>query len=324
MSSGSFGQEPSPECACQVAIALDVDLAGVLDAFARLRVSCPVLRDLCVPDGDWSAFRDWHLADVDNGAAHRLALLLALQGGYLPQVLSALHRFLFDGNRLRPDVRKQYREGLRERWMDDDDDDATERHERFKKTFLGRIVELHIAEWLVENGWSVTALEATRPQSEQGPDIEAIIGEEEHVFEVKVVGMSNADFEMITRAMNDQPRSKGSNSDAALNYLFFRAYEAAKQLEKLEVRGTAVIVFDNTAWWNLEWLHNQRRIDLAHPTFARNAGADWDRFIQRQQHKYPNILNDLADVIGNLRSIWVTRRTNEYRYQLMLPELKRV
>jgi hypothetical protein len=87
----------------------------------------------------------------------------------------------------RPNVRQQYLQDLRERWMLYSD--PHERHQK-ARIFLGRLVELQFAEWLELQGWTVSGLEALR----QGPDFEAYTHDgRPTAFEVKFIGTENDD-----------------------------------------------------------------------------------------------------------------------------------
>jgi hypothetical protein len=93
--------------------------------------------------------------------------------------------------------------------------------------FLGRLAELQFAEWLEELGWKIVGLEALRT----GSDIEA----ETHDavrggFEVKLIGTEDTDFKLILQSLAGKIVADSVSPYAAVNYLLFRVYEAAKQL----------------------------------------------------------------------------------------------
>src|ERR1019366_3508898 len=112
-------------CACMDAV---VDVDEVRDAdgsipftdFSEMRGKCRALREILLPDSIWQQFRDWH-SRPDDEAAHRSILLLAFRRGCLGSVTKPIHRYIVSSKGIRPDVRKQYLQDFRERWMLADD-----------------------------------------------------------------------------------------------------------------------------------------------------------------------------------------------------------
>ena len=198
---------------------------GSLELFAAIRARCPILHRIFVPDEIWPSFQQWH-QQPDTVAYHRSILLLAMERGYLGRVTSAVHRYLMTAGHPRPDVRRQYLQDLRERWMLYAD--PIERHEK-ARIFSGRLAELQCAEWLELQGWIVSGLEALR----EGPDIEAYANEgQATAFEVKFIGTEHDDFVTILERLVGQPAGGPVSPYDAANYLLFRVYEAAKQLQR--------------------------------------------------------------------------------------------
>src|SRR5207249_2856911 len=105
-------------------------------------------------DEVWIAFQQWH-RQPEPIAHHRSILLLAMERGHLGRVTSAVHRYLITAGLPKSDVRQQYLQDLRERWMLYAD--PVERHQKFRM-FAGRLVELQCAEWLELQGWTVSGL----------------------------------------------------------------------------------------------------------------------------------------------------------------------
>jgi hypothetical protein len=91
----------------------DVHAESSVAALSRLRRSCPALGHVFLPDETWSEFERWH-QQMDKLAAHRAVLLLALERGHLARLTSPVHKFLLDGQGVRPDVQRQYLMDLRE------------------------------------------------------------------------------------------------------------------------------------------------------------------------------------------------------------------
>ncbi len=109
--------------------------------------------------------------------------------------------------------------------------------------FYGHLVELQFAAWLEEQGYTISGLEAT---DEKSHDIEAVYpAGVSGAFEVKFIGSQDADFEMQLKSVAGKPSWDTVSPYQAINYLAFRAYEAAKQLQENGTHRTAVLVADS-------------------------------------------------------------------------------
>jgi hypothetical protein len=278
-----------------------------IDTLESIRNDCPALRTVFLPDDAWAPFRAWHQQD-DKVARHRSTLLLALERGHLGRLTSSIHRYLLHKDVLRPDVRRQYVKDLPELWMYHPN--AIERHHRSRR-HSGRIAELQCAEWLETRGWTVAGLEALRP----GPDIEAkselgIIT----AFELKFIGSQDIDFSMIVRSMAEGPSAYTVSPYAAINYLLFRIYEAAKQLVQYNGHKIAVAVIEDLTWSRFQLQLKNRWIDWRKPDFLPG-DPEWQTFMDQQ--KKPSLNTELRQVLGRLDAAWVIRRTYGYEYQLV-------
>jgi hypothetical protein len=194
---------------------------------------------LFVPDSEWQRFRSWHTAGSHNSAEHVSFLVAALHRGHVNRLTSSVHRFLITDGLVRKEVRSQYLEDLRERWMYADD--PFERHDAWRR-FFGKVCELQIAELFEQRGLEVTALEAYR----EGPDIElSNVSGERRSIEVKFLGPCRKDFASVLSAISSGfGRQFGAPYEAA-NYLLFRAYEGARQLRtKTEDRQVVIVIED--------------------------------------------------------------------------------
>lgn len=209
-------------------------------------------------------------------------------------------------------VRKQYLKDLRERWMYYSDSDPMKRHQKFR-SFFGKVVELQFAEWLESQGWTVSKLEALR----EGPDIEAkTIDGRFTSFEVKFIGQEEYDFEKLLESIKkEQEEGDGGGSTSsyvAANYLLFRAYEAAKQLQKTTYDRIAVLVIsedDHTWSTRFKDLIKNNWIDWKNPTFF--SGDDkWEEFLTGQKTRYPNLKDDLKTALGSLNAVWIVGHSN--------------
>lgn len=280
---------------------------GLLELFAAVRSRCPALHRILVPDEVWPDFQQWH-RQPDTVAHHRSILLLAMERGHLGRVTSAVHRYLMTAGLPRSDVRQQYLRDLRERWMLYSD--PIERHQK-AKMFTGRLVELQFAEWLELQGWTVSGLEALR----EGPDIEAYASDRQTTaFEVKFIGTENDDFALILESLAGQPAGGPVSPYDAANYLLFRVYEAAKQLQRSAYDRTAIVVVEELTWFRFELQLRAGWIDWAHPRFF--SGHAWEPFLARQRTRYPNLLDDLQPALRGLNAVWILKRSAGYQYHL--------
>lgn len=207
---------------------------GSISHLETIRTGCPALHSLFLPDETWEDFKAWH-QELDHVASHR-SMLLALERGHLARLTGPIHRYLIQNGAPHPALRRQYAKSLREKWMFYED--LLERH-RKSRSFTGLIVELLVAEWLETLGWTITGLEAFR----EGPDIEARTGSDAATaFEIKAIGTEDFDFEMMLRSLAQDASAGFVSPYAAMNYLLFRVYEAAKQLVRFN--GSRIAVSD--------------------------------------------------------------------------------
>ncbi len=204
--------------------------ANAVKTLERIRPHCPALHYLFLPDNTWPAFKNWH-ERPDTVAYHRSMLLLALERGHFARLTGPVHRYFIEGEALRLDVQPQYRADMRERWMLNTDPQL---RNRLSGLFSARIVELQFAEWIeATRGMAIVSLEATRP----GPDIEARDASGAAVaFELKAIGIPYDDFEIILQSISDGPSGRAISPYAAINFMLFRIYEAAKQLAHCTAR----------------------------------------------------------------------------------------
>jgi hypothetical protein len=178
--------------------------------------------------------------------------------------------------------------------------------------FLGRLAELQFAYWLECRGWSVTGLEALR----EGPDVEAASSSSiVSAFEVKFIGAEDDDFRSVLSAIAGQSSGRAVSAYNGVNYLLFRLYEAAKQLEKVESRRVAVAVVDDFTWWRVDLQLRNGWIDWAAPKFLF-PDRDWESFIAAQERKYPDLQSELAATLRRLDEAWVIRESSGFDYRL--------
>jgi hypothetical protein len=275
-------------------------------SFSEIRAGCPALRKVLVPDSIWPEFKDW-CDRLDDSVEHRSVLLLAHERGCLGRVTLPIHRYLLAAGTVRARVRKQYLKDLRETWLREQE--PLERHRKWK-IFYGHLVELVFAAWLEEQSYTITGLEALR----EGPDIEAVSPSGlRGAFEVKFIGSEAADYEMLLKSLKGEPSGDFVSPYSAINYLTFRIYEAAKQLQRVGTNRTAVLIFDEMAWQRLEQQLKETWIDWRHPQFVGTDGG-WETFIISQYKKCPGLPGDLAETIREIDSTWILRQSSEFEF----------
>jgi hypothetical protein len=281
-----------------------------IETLERVRADCPALNSLFLPDDMWPEFRAWHAQPDKSLSGHRSMLLLALERGHLARLTGPVHRYLVENGVLRPDVRKQYLKDMREHWMLNSDP-----HERNLRSgrFTGRTAELQFAEWIeTTRRRTIVGLEVLR----EGPDVEA---QDElglaTAFEVKAIGIEHNDFEMILRGMAEPSVVGPISPYAAINYLLFRTYEAAKQLAHFEGSRITVVVISDLNWHRFDWQLDNRWIDWDNPAFL-SADSTWEAFLQSQVKRYPEIRTEVASVVTAIDAVWVMKRSYGYEYSL--------
>jgi hypothetical protein len=249
----------SNACGCLTLPETNRDRA--INVLEEVRAECPALHSVFLPGDIWPDFKTQQ-QQLDRDAGHRSRLLLALEWGRLSRLTGSIHRYLIENGRLRSNVRQQYVRDLREKWMCYQD--PLERH-RKSKMFIGKVTELQCAEWMETLGWTIVDLEALR----EGPDIEATRTDSNVVtaFEVKSIGVDDEDFEIMMRSIVDGPLGGPICLYSPINYLLFRIYEAAKQLERFARPRIAIIVIDDSTWWRFQMQLDRGWLDLINPSF---------------------------------------------------------
>ncbi len=292
-------------CACQNIAS--VEFSQRLITLGDLRQKCPALSQILIPDSIWPQVQAFENSPRD-AALHAPSTIIALLNGNLGKLTSPCHRFLLDGDKLKGNLSNQYKADLKEQWMLEKDE--IERH-RKSKMFQGRIVELQIAEWLEDQNWQITGLEALGSQS----DIEGVrpLSTAASV-EVKFIGQRDEEFEQVVRSLAGLPGGGIGPTHLACNFLLFRVYEAAYQLLKKSSYGIAIIAIDSLAWTFLQIPLKYKWVNWQKPEFY-NLGNKWDSFIDREKKlRYHSIDSDLTKTITSLKELWIVVRGNDYTY----------
>lgn len=278
-----------------------------VDLFADIRLSCPALRHVLLPDDAWPLVVAAERRAPD-AAFHASYLLLAFERGYLARITAPVHRFLLHGDQIHPRLTAQYRQDLQERWLVESDEG--ERHKRFRQ-FFGKIVELQVAHWIADRGFRITALEALGG----GADIVAeSAARGAYSFEVKYIGQETNDFREVVRSLAGEPAAGPISPYSAANYLRFRVYEAARRLQGCAGAPVVAVVIDSLSWHRFQVPLKGGWILWNAPAFLQ-APDEWGQFLLAQRQRYPDVDTELATVISSV-SLWVLRATDDYDYVL--------
>lgn len=293
------------DCACQHYV-----WNGNLDelrVFKSLHATCPALNQLLIPSNDWSQFEQAALAPPD-AAYHRSMLLLAFERGYLGRITLPIHRYLLDGNSVKPNVVNQYRLDLAETWMFENSIDL--RHKR-SKSYLGRLGELILTASMQDDGWVITNLEVWGGKF----DIEASKAGVGHVVEVKHIGQESDDFYATVRSLNGDNGIFAISPYSSMNYLLFRVYEAARKISLAEKKRVVCIVISSASWAShFEIPLKGNWIDWNSPSFFQQADDCWNQFQLEQERRYPAMSQNLVATLRALNEIWIFREKEPFQY----------
>jgi hypothetical protein len=274
--------------------------------FGDVRLSCPALRHVLLPDDAWPLVVAAERAP--DAAVHASYLLLAFERGCLAKITAPVHRFLLHGDQPDPRLTAQYRQDLQERWLVEPDE--VQRHDRFRQ-FFGKIVELQLAHWIADRDFRITALEALGGKADivaESPIRGACS------FEVKYIGQETNDFREVVRALAGEPSAGAISPYSAANYLLFRVYEAARRLQGCEGTPVVAVVIDALSWHRFQLPLRDGWIQWNAPVFLQ-APDEWSQFLLAQRRRYPELDTELAAVISSV-SLWVLRATDDYDYVL--------
>jgi len=265
-------------------------------SFPNVRNKCDALK-LMVPDENLDCFLKWDkcCSSENNKAFHRSTIMLALKRGYLDRITSPIHRF----NTNNKPFTKSYQNALAEKWMMAKS--TVKRHQEFR-IFMGKLIELKFAEWLSNNKWKIDDLEAW---TDKNPDVTATnaIGHKT-IFEIKYIGQDDDDFKMVVNSLQGANSASSFSGYAGFNYVLFRIYEAAKQLEKYNTVGSdrksVAIVIDTMAWPNLKSAFNN--CSNHRQLFPESqCGSKWQYFFECTiLKKYPCIQKDFQASLANI------------------------
>jgi hypothetical protein len=283
----------------------------VLGELARVRGECPALRRILIPDNVWSKFeaRVKELVANPDTVGHNAIAYYALERGTLGAMCSPIHRYLLDG-----DVPKEKVDpnALQERWLRKEEE--LEKHQR-SRTFMGKLVELLYIEYLESQGHRIVSLEAVE---RSGPD--AIVEREKNrqSVEVKYLGRDDDSFQAIVESVKSGPAAHTGDLYGSINYVVFRIYEAAKQLQAAPKEGRRVaFAIDDQTLHTVEPQLKNKWINWSEAKLYDNAGEKAKKFIDDQRKDYPNLDKELAAVIRELEGITFVKLVDGFRFEPM-------
>lgn len=282
----------------------------VYQSFEQVRHQCAALRDILVPDSILDQYRSFDESDEDE-VLHRSVPVLAIKRGTLGSLTLPLHRLMLDDQAIRSDVVNQYRSDLAEKWLPADD-----YHKRYElhRIFRSRWIELCFATWLFDNGWKLEGLEAYGGSF----DVEASKSESSRAaFEVKYLAEQELLFEIGVKAIGSPDGVAASYLSvySPIDYLLFRLFEAAKQLEQSPNRKIAVAITED--------YEASFRIPLSDSwvnwTYPKLFLKDNEivPFIEAKKQQVPNLESEIIRRISSLDEIWIFSVKNNFEIHLM-------
>ena len=269
---------------------------GALETFVRVRDHCPALKQVLIPDGVWPEYHDFCSADPDE-AHHAPVAYLAFKRRHLARLTKPIHLFCLKENAPHASLTKQYRNDLAERWMFEEDVKQRFRH---TSMFQGRLAELLFAAWLRQEGWRIGTLEALGGVA----DVVATcpLGRS-FTFEVKFIGQDQVLFDLGINALG----SGGAASAwipvySPIDYLLFRAFEAARQLRRSPNPKIVVMVLsDYETYFGMAL--SDGWINWRNTRFFRRE-ADIENFLADKYHAIPNLDCEIRKYISQIDQIW--------------------
>ena len=293
------------KCDCRTVKCIKTNQSSILNQFENVRKNCPALREIFIPEDYWSEFRKKVSKPLDE-AGHCPITLSAYKTGNLGKITLPVHAYLLDGEKPKKNLKPQYKQDLIDNYMSK----KTDTFDRFRgaRGFNGKLAELITSSWIeCQQGWKIKNLEALGGLF----DIEAISPQGiNSAIEVKYIGEEDWQFELTLKSPESgEALSAVASSDyPGYNYILFRTYEAAKQLENFSGDRYVFIVISNLTLVNsgmaieCNWI----RHPLHFFEFSKWKGNVSDSFAERI-NKYPNIEKEIGEVLNQIKELWIIK-----------------
>lgn len=291
------------KCDCHSVKCIKTNRSGILNQFENVKKNCPALREIFVPEDYWPEFSKKVSEPLDE-AGHYPITLSAYKNGNLDKITIPVHAHLLDGEKPKKNLTPQYKQDLIDNYMSK----KTDTFDRFRgaRGFNGKLAELITSSWIECQGWKIKNLEALGGLF----DIEAISPQGSNsAIEVKYIGLEDWQFELALKSLQSHgAEAAGFSVSPGYNYILFRTYEAAKQLEKFSGDRYVFIVISDLTWENFEEAIECNRI--RHPLhffeFSKWKGNVPDSFAE-SINKYPNIEKEISEVLNQIKELWLIK-----------------
>lgn len=275
-----------------------------LKQLLQIRNSCPVLKEILIPEYLLPYFEETYLKGLDR-AWHSSISLLALQNGRLDRITAPLHRFGFDSDTdvLPTRFVKDHQNALAEKYIMPQSSGKLPvsaelwRHQTFKK-FFGLLVELMAALWIEESGCKIENLSAWGGSH----DVDLKDKDDRNwTAEIKSIGQDDDEFEDFVHS-----HAHVGDLYGAINFVLFRIGEALLQLKYSNKSKRVIIIINEIVWPNFELQLNNSWIDWQKPAFLNEAGPNWQNFVN-QNKNFCTFEESIAVIPQVLDSLWFVR-----------------
>lgn len=283
---------------------------NAIEEILKIRADCEALK-LIIPDTCLNDYVEFLKTPLDE-ARHQSMPFLAYKKGRLSLLTRPVHFLLDKSKELNLPIINQYRRDLEERWLFAESSKA--RYERAKR-FQSRFIELGVAE-LLSPETKVIGLEAL------GADFDILTesnSQMKNAVEVKFIAQEQAVFSLVVDAIQKSCAvTVALDIDAPYDYLLYRIYEAATQLQAHNGQRTvAAVVNDYELSYQIgleaKWINWDR------PQFKKT--GDILPFLEQQYSRNANLDIDLITQIRSLNEIriYAVNRPSEISLMHIIP-----
>ena len=133
------------------------------------------------------------------------------------------------------------------------------------------------------------------------------------VIEVKYIGQEDSDFLAVVNSLAGGAGAGNASLYAASDFMLFKVYSAAKQLQMFTKTRIVFLVISDMAWDLLELPLKEDWMQWQSPRFYNNDQV-WQDFFQEEKKKYPDIENDLQTAFNSMMELWIVRCKNGFEY----------